>query len=535
VEEQVENEKRVPLRNRQLVTRIPVMTGSILCHLTGKTPQELEELGENPYDPLGYYINFGTKRTINTVEQLRYNRIFMYSATDEANSKKMAIECTMTCYMAVGPQKISIYLPPSGPLELFIHYFGRSGQNFTTVNVLHVFGLLSSMGDYAAFSRYDYQTSLDLILSFIPKANRSRASNWLIQTIAGFIPSSYTPQTLFVLNNLPKRNDSGTVPTGDEERWRYHYTQVAHGLYPQIPVTPVGVRYKMSTLAMMCARLLEHRIGIRKLTDRDSYKNKMLKISPTTLMLKFSSEWLKTTRDLRASMAAMTNNFTNKRFLTQISFGQKHLSDFEKALSNNKYLSKNGQNLTEPLKLESVQATVSHQLKIIITGNEDNPNIEPRMVKSDQIGFVDPGDTPEGSSCGHQKVKGITCWVTHDTPSSSIRPLLTRPNMDNKRPMLNTQVTPATPHVLLWNGRMLGWCNGKLMRHYLRSLKLEKKINPYTTIVLIPSDHCLYVHTDAGRPTRPLLVLDEDEVPLFYKDKEMVAKWEQNDITFEDI
>jgi DNA-directed RNA polymerase beta subunit len=526
--EDISENGRPPMRRRELLARIPVMLGSSLCWLRGKTPEELIEMGEDPDDPFGYYVNQGTERTINLVEQLRNNRFYLYVSK---NSNK-TIECTITCARIKGPQKVSIYLPEGGGLNMFIYYFGRSGDTYTTINVLHIFSLLSSMGDYSRRNDYKYQESLERILMWIPSGSyRRRASNYLLQTIVEYIPNIHRTDTLSVFDNIQTLNDTMNI-IDDAERWKHYYTNICRGLFPQVPDTIEGIQYKQDTMATMCARLLEHRIGIRDVSDRDSYANKMLKTSAVTLMLKFSSEFMKTTDELQRKIAKDTNNFTNKTFVSQIGFDKKHLSDFEKALSNNKYLSKSGQNLTEVLKRSAILAARAHLLKIIVPGSDDNPSVQMRLPQPTQLGYVDPPDTPEGSGCGRIRAKASTCYITHDTHSQQVVVSLIQARKDRR-----ITVRPTTTNwcALFHNGRMLGWCEGNSMSQYFVQEKRALRISMYTCIVLEPADRCLYVHDDGGRMTRPLLILDADEIPLFYKDKEMVQKWKQGEVNFSDL
>lgn len=59
------------------------------------------------------------------------------------------------------------------------------------------------------------------------------------------------------------------------------------------------------------------------------------------------------------------------------------------------------------------------------------------------------------------------------------------------------------------NGKFLGWVPGKALRdllvHYRRTGVL-----PIDIAILLTSDGFLYIHTDAARPTRPLLIVDSE-------------------------
>ncbi|HIP83967.1 MAG TPA: DNA-directed RNA polymerase subunit B'', partial [Methanothermococcus okinawensis] len=57
------------------IGELPIMLGSKACYLHGKSREELIEMGEDPRDPLGYFIINGSERVLVTQEDLVQNRI----------------------------------------------------------------------------------------------------------------------------------------------------------------------------------------------------------------------------------------------------------------------------------------------------------------------------------------------------------------------------------------------------------------------------------------------------------------------------
>jgi DNA-directed RNA polymerase III subunit RPC2 len=59
-------------------SRLPVMLHSAVCILSRATsPEELQNLGECPQDPGGYFVVKGTERVILMQEQPSKNRIIV--------------------------------------------------------------------------------------------------------------------------------------------------------------------------------------------------------------------------------------------------------------------------------------------------------------------------------------------------------------------------------------------------------------------------------------------------------------------------
>ena len=59
------------------IGKMPIMLKSKYCHIMGKNKEELTTLGEDPYDPGGYFIINGTEKVIITVEDLAPNHFIV--------------------------------------------------------------------------------------------------------------------------------------------------------------------------------------------------------------------------------------------------------------------------------------------------------------------------------------------------------------------------------------------------------------------------------------------------------------------------
>src|SRR3989344_3783060 len=64
------------------VGELPVMVKSKLCYLTGKSEEELINLGEAPLGPGAYFVVNGTEKSLMTLEDLAPNRILVSREKD---------------------------------------------------------------------------------------------------------------------------------------------------------------------------------------------------------------------------------------------------------------------------------------------------------------------------------------------------------------------------------------------------------------------------------------------------------------------
>jgi DNA-directed RNA polymerase beta subunit len=123
--------------------RFPVMLGSVLCHLRGKTEREKIEMGECPKDPLGYFIIKGAERIILIQEKLRVNRIFIFNSTSKGD-----VVCKMTCNTILGSSNVTIFKgKKNNALEIHLPFMGRSeGQTGKIGNTVTVFQIYRMLG-----------------------------------------------------------------------------------------------------------------------------------------------------------------------------------------------------------------------------------------------------------------------------------------------------------------------------------------------------------------------------------------------------
>ncbi len=62
------------------IAKMPIMLKSSKCVLSGKTEEELIGLGEDPYEPGGYFVVNGTEKVVVLMEDLALNKFFIEAA-----------------------------------------------------------------------------------------------------------------------------------------------------------------------------------------------------------------------------------------------------------------------------------------------------------------------------------------------------------------------------------------------------------------------------------------------------------------------
>ena len=140
-----------------------------------------------------------------------------------------------------------------------------------------------------------------------------------------------------------------------------------------------------------------------------------------------------------------------------------------------------------------------------------------RHVHNIQYGYICPVETPEGGKIGLIKNLAIMATVTHNM-NSQILPIK---NLIDDYIIEITDIDPEMFHKLFKvfiNGEWLGFCEEEIkLYNLLKHNRTIGNINKYVSIILNIRDMELKILCDEGRITRPLLIVNNNNLILTKK------------------
>ena len=146
-------------------------------------------------------------------------------------------------------------------------------------------------------------------------------------------------------------------------------------------------------------------------------------------------------------------------------------------------------------------------------------------TESDDHTFIANGFVTH--NCGLVKHKALTCYVSHDVDETAMYDAIVGAATDedpdfhqDPQAGLSTVMDEEHTSPCLLNGKFLGWVAGEYMMSRLIQIRRNDPNKRGFSIVL-DADSVLFVHTDACRPTRPLLVVNPETNTLIYDPKTM--------------
>jgi DNA-directed RNA polymerase II subunit RPB2 len=500
--------------------RIPVMLGSSLCVLKD-FPMSMEELGECPHDPLGYFIIHGSERTILSQEKIADNRIMTFLTKKTTTKYSHSVEMkSLHESFTLPPKKFEMRISSKFnglgyPIVVCLPRFREDLPLmvfFRCMGVLkdkEVYKLLPESNDFLAAS---FKECADLNIF-----TEEEAIEYLTHHL------QYPPNTEDKRAHVRELLTTEFLPHVDlagEKKKSIH-----------------NVR-KVKTMVSMLERLMNVYYGKRPQDDRDSYPNKRVVTTGALLTHLFRQLFQKVCKDIRSKFVHEINNDNwkkNNKPLDVLTVSNLYkiikVSSIEGKLkqalatgnftvqglgtSNSTSLSnatKSG--VSQVLNRMSYNATLSHIRRIQTPVEKSGKILAPRKLHGTSWGFVCPVETPEGHSVGIVKTMTLLATISGHVPSLAILKILC------EIPEITwlSDIWTTGNVVILVNGAVIGYTDDPLaVQAKLKNAKYSGSLHPHTSIAWNIMENQILIETDAGRLVRPVFRVKDGKILDFPK------------------
>lgn len=504
-----------------LVAMLPVMVGSILCRTHGMTDDEKMQIGEDPYDPQGYFIVAGYEKTLSIKEALRENMIFVYHSRSEYGK-----ECRFTTTNNANKTSIvtRIFEYNSMIRIFYNHYPSRSISSFRasladkdlynrTLNILHIFRIFGINDDINLIVQ-------KYIIRFVRREWTSIVLNKLAGTVTNFnVQGDYLT---YVLDNFADVGTNTAIIPGDTmDEMRKNFIDTCRRSFLS-HMTHDSDENRLMFYGLMIARFVEYSAGLRTADDRDDWGAKMFALQGRTNERLFVKSWRrlisltemeidKSTDSVKQDIAYIAKKINYHHITNDF------ISAFVRAVWGVANDPKPEPNMTETLSRQSLVATLTHLTKIAVKTVNTNPSHAIRSVQQSQFNYVCPVDTPENLKIGIVKHRAIGCIASMERSSMYVETIL--------KPFIFSNKSHGVSCLL--NGRYLGACDGTECYNYLLNLRRTGILDFDTMIILDTYDNILYINNDDNRPICPYLVVNMETEHLVIEEKNLWGvSWE---------
>lgn len=525
------------VKNHQLAT-IPIMVKSDLCHtsdMVNKTT--LLNHGEDPLDPGGHFILRGIEWIVDNIESITFNKLRAFRNIGHLNEIARGEFISKPGDAFENSRQIRIYYLNNGQLscDITAKYFDKLGK-FPFFVVFRIFGMNTDkeiidniIGGYdSIISRHILHILSRAMTTVAPdfqdmvgERDPSRLRNLLAVKLTMVSMKGYTGSSVDrdkIIDNRIKYLDNNLL------------NQLDMYVLPHIGTDMASRKMKLRFLGYLIYKVLLVEQKILEDTDRDSFVHKRIHSAGISMSKTFKSQFNNAVVrqiDKIARRDFKTISFKNVP-LAQTFKASTNSSDLEKALeqaitTGNKTMTIKNITTRVPMHTQALQrkndGNTKSSLRTVRAPNTASASskatsraTEMRKFHSSYIGYLCPAHSPHtGDPVGLIKQLAIGASITSASDSISLKKLLSSDDtifsLEEKSAFDIYNEELARVFV---NGDWIGCTKEsyKLVKKY-RELRRSSKgiVNSMTTIYWDTQEDSIYFWVDAGRITRPLLIV----------------------------
>ena len=482
---------------------LPVMLGSKLCNLRGKTQEELVELGECITDPFGYFV---IKSERSLIIQDKKRMIFPVVYYDPKIGK---IICEYTSQKGtLGYSNLRLTIGKKwGVLKVKDNYDDKKTNVNTDKNipVFIMFKILDDTDPEEAYTKY--------IEKFIPTKHRRKIRNFLDSSIIKVKNMRDAVEYLCV-----KRNKKFSISKRSEILQGFKDSMLKC-LFKNLTETEKDSEtfLKLNLLAYIVVRYSLISVGLMRMDSRDSWANKRFDCAGTSVNILLNgclhSLFSNCRRDITRystnpdfsvfgnTLRSKAQNQLNREFTRFFNIGT--------TTTNSVPTSKNVSEQTKrdtPLSLWSISAKNTSNV------STKDKKMSVREVHESQMHCHCVAETPESEQVSLVKFLATTCRISLATDENIVI------NYAEGYFGKENEIIDGEPcdYIFNLNGRFirhrdipLVYCNEKTKKHILNG-KMMGDISMDIEIYIDRDLKTLFVYTDASRPTVPYLVVNQE-------------------------
>ena len=473
---------------------IPIMLHSKLCVLNNQSFETLRSMGECPYEQGGYFIVEGKEKVIVSHERKAENKLYVQTVNDGINTHTINIKSipqgkfkypkTTEISIKIIDDSMNVRLPGFNkkvPLFVIFRFLGLESDKEILENI---------------FNKLDDDVNQELIDEMIPSIKEGSVA--YTQHGAGEFLKQFT-----------QHNIVSQV-----------YNIITNELIPH-----VGNNYtnKAVFLGYMVRKLLYRKKNLIKNTDRDSFANKRVDLSGFLLAALFRDSFLQFQRrtkieldkEYRFNSDKYKENIMdiiNESNIRNIFDSNKMEKDYMFAFKIGTILNKKG--LIQALSRRTFSDIISHTRRI--NTPKGNVMIAQRKLHSTQYGMFCPVEAPDGGNVGIKKHMSIMTHITFGCDTKPLEKCVREFGLMFIQE-IDVRILESSGKVFL-NGNILGIHHN--ISYLIRVLKLFRRnslINIFTSFNWDTRFNELFISTDGGRCSRPLLIVENNKLILTKK------------------
>ena len=515
------------------IGKLPIMLKSNICVLSQYKYVENTYTGECKYDAGGYFIINGSEKTVLGQERAAENRVYCFNISKNNTKYNWTAEIkSVPDFKCISPKQINMMIASKNtgfgfPICIQIPRLKQPVPLFTVFRALGIesdkaiceYILLNLQGEQSAAILNELQASIIEASKYITKEESIKY---------------ITSQAIYTPINMDKE-------TGARKKMEFALDILHNDLFPHCH----NLSQKIYFLGYMANKLLQAHFEWIKADDRDSYINKRIDLTGTSLNNLFRNNFNRMVKDMEKQIIKEINSGSwrsTEDYLSIINLTNIYKivksttieNGFKRALSTGDFSIKNSNStkvgVAQVLNRLTYVSSLSHLRRISTPTDKSGKLIPPRKLHNSSWGFCCPAETPEGATVGIVKSISYMAHVTIHSNSLSlydyINPVIT-PVSDLKPIDMYDKVK------VFINGCWVGISNDpETLYNSLKEMKYKGIINIYTSIVFDYKAKEIKVCNDSGRMTRPLLRVKNGNLLL---NNDIISELKAGKLSWDDL
>ena len=517
------------------IGKLPIMLKSDLCVLNQYKHLDHNETGECYMDPGGYFIINGSEKTCISQERAAENQIYCFNI--EKNNNKWSWKAEKKCipdWKCISPKQITMYI-------------ASRNNGYGKAMYLQIPRIKIPIPLFIIFRAFNIISDKEICELIMLNIDNEHMKTMLLSLKASIIDANkyMTKEAAikFIVNNVIYTPMNMDKETGSKKKYDFAMEVLSNDIFPHCKTET----QKIYMLGYMTNMLLQTSFGWLQESDRDSYMNKRVDLTGPLLNNLLRNYFNKLVKDMRKQIIREINtgswksnddyeNIITKTNIYKIIKSTTIEQGIKRALATGdfgiKQINSNKVGVAQVLNRLTYLSSLSHLRRVNTPIDKSGKLVPPRRLHNSTWGFLCPAETPEGQSIGVVKNIAYLAHITINSNSSGL--------YDYILPIIQSIDTYDGSYKELdefakvfINGSWVGVTNDpEKIYAILKDKKSKGIINIYTSIIFNSKLKEIRVCNDAGRITRPLLKVKNNE--LLYNNS-IIQKIKDDELNWDDL
>jgi DNA-directed RNA polymerase II subunit RPB2 len=510
-----------------IIGKVPIMIKSKYCSIHKNKIND----GECKYDHGGYFIINGNEKVIISQEKVANNIIQVFKNSKNTTKYSHMCEIRSLNENIFGIPKVST-IKITNKADIY--------DNCIRILLPH---MKTEIPIFILFRALGCETDRDIV-HYILNNDGSDIDNTILKILKPSIEEAMDVRTeneaiIYISKHM---NHNNYYIQNEEKKINYINKCILKEYLNHVGDNPIK---KLYLTGNMLQKLILCKLSIIPCDDRDSHINKRIE-TPGYLLGNLTYQCFhKLTKEIKNYITKEVNsglwnlNKNYNEIINEINIHKiikfSYLENILKgAMATGNWGMKanaSRQGVSQVLNRLTYPSTISHLRRVQTPTDNTGKLIPPRKLHNTVWGYICPTETPEGQAVGVVKNLAMNCEITEARTSEPIRGYI-KPYILYFDEIDIKTYDKGNIKVFI-NGDWIGFTHDPI--NLIKMIKLNRKnglIHIHSSIYWNTQMNIIIIHTDNGRPIRPLLIVEDGK--LLYN-KTILDNLEDRNYNWEDL